>query len=54
LLLDQKELEGIWAIRKAMSNLGTAEVTEIIINRLMQTKSNAEFVNSINVAFLDK
>jgi len=27
-----------------MSNLGTAEVTEIIINRLMQTKSNAEFV----------
>jgi len=52
LLLDQKELEGIWAIRKAMSNLGTAEVTEIIINRLMQTKSNAEFVNSINVAFL--
>ncbi|HOM03805.1 MAG TPA: transcription termination factor Rho [Acetivibrio sp.] len=52
LLLDQKELEGIWAIRKAMSNMGTAEVTEMIINRLMQTKNNAEFVNSINVAFV--
>ncbi|WP_265445845.1 transcription termination factor Rho [Acetivibrio straminisolvens] len=54
LLLDQKELEGIWAIRKAMSNMGTAEVTEMIINRLMQTKNNVEFVNSINVAFVEK
>jgi len=51
LLLDQKELESIWAVRKAMSNMGTAQVTEMIINRLMQTKSNAEFVASINVTF---
>jgi len=49
LLLDQRELESIWAIRKAMSNMGTAEVAEMIINRLMQTKTNVEFVNSINV-----
>jgi len=35
LLLTQKELDGIWTIRKAMSNLGTAEVTELIVNRLM-------------------
>jgi len=54
LLLTQKELESIWAIRKAMSNMGTAEVTEMLINRLMQTKTNEEFVNSINVAFVDK
>lgn len=54
LLLNQKELEGVWGIRKAMSNMGTSEVTEILINRLVQTKNNAEFVNSINLAFLDK
>lgn len=54
LLLNQKELEGVWAIRKAMSNMGTAEVTEILISRLVQTKNNAEFINSINLAFLDK
>jgi transcription termination factor Rho len=54
LLLSQKELESIWAIRKAMSNMGTTDVTEILINKLMQTKSNEEFVNSINVSFLDK
>ena len=30
LLLNQKEIESIWAIRKAMSNLGPADVTEMI------------------------
>lgn len=54
LLLDQKELESVWAVRKAMSNMGTAQVTEIIINKLMQTKSNADFVASINVSFNEK
>lgn len=54
LLLNQKELESIWAIRKAMGNLGTADVTEMIINRLMQTRTNDDFVNSINIAFQDK
>lgn len=51
LLLDQKELESVWAVRKAMSNMGTAQVTEMIINRLIQTKTNIEFVGSINVEF---
>jgi len=37
-----------------MSNMGTAEVTEMLINRLMQTKSNEEFINNINLAFVDK
>ena len=47
LLLNQKELESIWVVRKAMSNMGTAEVTEMIINKLLQTKKNEDFVNSI-------
>ncbi len=54
LLLNQKELESIWAIRKAMSNMGTAEVTEMIVNKLMQTKSNEEFLKTININFGDK
>jgi len=54
LLLSQKELEGIWTIRKAMSNLGTADVTEMIINRLMNTKTNEEFVNGINTALTQR
>jgi transcription termination factor Rho len=54
LLLNQKEMESIWAIRKAMSNLGSSDVTEMILNKLMQTKTNEDFVNSINKSFLDK
>jgi transcription termination factor Rho len=54
LLLSQRELESVWAIRKAMSNMGTAEVTEMIVNRLMQTKTNEEFINGINLAFIQK
>jgi transcription termination factor Rho len=54
LLLNQKEIDGIWAIRKAMSNMGTAEVTEMLINRLVQTRTNEDFINGINVSFVEK
>ncbi|MHB8062762.1 MAG: transcription termination factor Rho [Ruminiclostridium sp.] len=54
LLLSQKELESVWAIRKAMSNMGTSEVTEVLINKLMQTRTNDDFVKTINISFQDK
>lgn len=54
LLLNQKEMESIWAIRKAMSNLGTSDVTEMILSKLTQTRTNEDFLNSINKAFIDK
>ena len=54
LLLSQKELEGIWTIRKAMSNMGTADVTEMIVNRLTSTKTNEEFINGINTVLMAK
>lgn len=47
LLLDQKELETIWNIRRAMSNNPTQEVTEAIIAKLMETKTNTEFVDKM-------
>ncbi|WZL73588.1 transcription termination factor Rho [Clostridiaceae bacterium 35-E11] len=47
LLLDQKELETIWNIRRAMSNNPTQEVTEAIIAKLMETKTNPEFVEKM-------
>ncbi len=49
LLLNKKELESIWTIRRAMSNMGTAEITEWMIDKLVKTRNNAEFVNSINI-----
>ncbi|WP_459765318.1 transcription termination factor Rho [Alkaliphilus crotonatoxidans] len=44
LLLSQAELESIWSIRRAMSSSSVQEVTEKIINSLMETKNNREFV----------
>lgn len=54
LLLSQKELEGIFAIRKAMSNVGTVDIAEMLVNRLLQTRNNEDFVRGINVAFVEK
>ena len=47
LLLSERELEAIRIIRKAYSNKNMAEVTENIINRLVKTDSNEQFVSSI-------
>ena len=47
LLLSQKELEGIWALRRVMSSGGTAEVTEQVISMMMRTNTNDEFLNNL-------
>lgn len=44
LLLSTREMEAVWAIRKAYSNLSVADVTENIIQRLVSTKTNEEFI----------
>ncbi len=48
LLMTQRELEAVWRIRKAFSNQSAADVTENIINRLIRTNSNEEFIGSIS------
>ena len=47
LLLSQKELESIWALRKAFSNSPSYEVIETFIDRLVATKTNEEFIKDI-------
>ena len=44
LLLDTKELEIVNSIRKALSSLSTAEMTERILNQMSNTKNNKEFI----------
>ena len=44
LLLTNEEMQTIWQLRKAMSNFPTADVTERIIEGLIRTKTNEEFV----------
>ncbi|NLA84938.1 MAG: transcription termination factor Rho [Clostridiales bacterium] len=45
LLMTQKELEGVWAIRKNLSEGRPDQVMEIIINDLMRTQSNDDFID---------
>ncbi len=47
LLLTPDELEAMFSIRRAMSNNSVQETTEKIINTLMKTKNNREFVQVI-------
>ena len=49
LLLSKKELETVYAIRKAMNNLPVADVTEHIIQEMVKTKSNAEFLDKMDL-----
>lgn len=46
-LLNPKELEAVWSIRRAFNNHPAADVTESIISRLIATKDNDEFVSKI-------
>ncbi len=47
LLLSSKELEIVFALRKAMSTKSVAEVTEQLIKEMMETKNNTEFLDRI-------
>ncbi|NLY29866.1 MAG: transcription termination factor Rho [Firmicutes bacterium] len=47
LLLTEQELEMMWLLRKAFSSVGTAETTDILIDRIMHTKSNAELIDLV-------
>lgn len=43
LLLKSDELEMTWVLRKVLSNLGPAETMDLLIDRIMATRSNQEF-----------
>ena len=44
MLMSQEELEAIWLMRRAMSDYGVQEATERIIEELIHTRSNADFI----------
>ena len=47
LLLSKEEQEAVYTLRKALSNLNTADVTEQVINLMLSTKNNQEFIEKI-------
>lgn len=53
LLMDQEELEAIWAMRRAMANRDPQDVTSEIIDNLAHTKRNKDFIQIIKKVLLD-
>ena len=47
LLLSKDELDVVFALRKAMSNMNSADMTEQILNQITLTKSNKEFLEKM-------
>ncbi len=47
MLLGSDEKEAVWSIRRALMKDTTSDVVEKILSRLIKTKTNKEFVNSI-------
>ena len=49
LLLTKNELETVFALRKAMSTMSVAEVTEELITHMTETKDNESFLNRMSI-----
>ncbi|MFC1666600.1 transcription termination factor Rho [Candidatus Omnitrophota bacterium] len=48
LLLDEKELQRVWVLRKVLNELNTVEAMELLLSKLRKTKTNKEFLESMN------
>ena len=49
LLLEKDELQRVWLLRKALSQLNPVEAMELLLDKLKLTKTNKDFLNSMNV-----
>ena len=48
LLVDSKDLQKTYLLRRILNPMGTTDAIEFLISKLKQTKSNAEFFDSMN------
>lgn len=49
LLLDPKELELVYRLRRVLSDMNVVEAMELLVSRLQKVKSNAEFLMSMKL-----
>ena len=51
LLLSKEELETVFNLRKTIANMSTQEMTEQLIEQIITTKSNQEFIERMKIFF---
>jgi transcription termination factor Rho len=49
LLLNEDELKLVWVLRRVLNDMSPSEAMELLINRMKRTKSNEEFLLSMNL-----
>jgi len=54
LLLDEEELSKLWVLRKVLSQLSPIEAMELLIEKISSTKSNKDFLKSMELSSLEK
>ena len=47
LLLDKNDLNRVWVLRKVLNPLSSVEAMELLLEKIGKTKSNAEFLSSM-------
>jgi transcription termination factor Rho len=48
LLIDKDDLQRVWLLRKALSQLNPVEAMELLLDKLRMTKTNKDFLNSMS------
>jgi transcription termination factor Rho len=48
LLLSEKELNRVWLLRKVLQPMGTVDAMEFLLEKIRQTRTNADFLDSMN------
>jgi len=54
LLLSEEELNKVWILRKVLSSLSATEAMELILEKLSATKSNKDFLKSMETSSMEK
>jgi len=50
LLLHEEELRRIWILRRVINDMNPVEAMELLTNRMSKTKTNEEFLMSMNLS----
>jgi transcription termination factor Rho len=51
LLFEQEELEAVWRMRRSLDKFNSQEITEKLIDTLIATRNNREFIQWVNKEF---
>jgi transcription termination factor Rho len=49
LLMTEEELQLVWVLRRVLNDMNPVEAMELLVNRMKRTKSNEEFLLSMNL-----